>query len=99
MRLSVAFWALAGNGDILLRHNGHKLWYDSTYADGEAAVLDWIDGLGVDSSPLGFLDGTGGNFRRLTYLLRDLADRFCQFLRGGRDGLNVGLGLFGSSCD
>ncbi len=45
--------------DILLRHNGLELWAGSTYADGEAAVVDWIGGLGIDSTPLAFFDGSG----------------------------------------
>lgn len=45
--------------DVLARHNGHELWGASTYGDGEAALLDWYDGLGLDSSPLNFEDGSG----------------------------------------
>ena len=45
--------------DALIRHNGLELWADSSYADGEAAVLDWIQGLGIDSSALAFYDGSG----------------------------------------
>jgi D-alanyl-D-alanine carboxypeptidase len=45
--------------DILSRHNGLELWNGSTYADGEAAALDFVDGLGLDSSNLHFADGSG----------------------------------------
>ena len=45
--------------DDLARHNGLELWAGSSYADGAAAVIDWIEGLGIDSSPLEFYDGSG----------------------------------------
>jgi len=45
--------------DALARHNGHVLGSGSSYAAGEQVVLDWIDGLGIDSSPLAFYDGSG----------------------------------------
>lgn len=45
--------------DALARHNGYELWGASTYADGEAAMLDWFAGLGLDPTPLVFLDGSG----------------------------------------
>jgi len=45
--------------DDLARHNGLELWAGSSYADGEAAVVDWISGLGIDSTPLEFYDGSG----------------------------------------
>jgi hypothetical protein len=45
--------------DVQLRHDGWQLWGASTYDDGEAAVVDWLDGLGVDTSEILFYDGSG----------------------------------------
>ena len=45
--------------DILARHNGWQLWNGSTYADGEAALLDFLGGIGVGTSSLEFYDGSG----------------------------------------
>lgn len=45
--------------DILARHNGWALWHGSTYADGEAAVLDFLSGLGLPTAGIVFNDGSG----------------------------------------
>jgi len=45
--------------DLHARHNGDELWADSSYAGGEAAVVDWLDGLGIDSSQVQLYDGSG----------------------------------------
>lgn len=45
--------------DVQIRHDGWELWGASTYDDGEAAVLDWLDGHGVDTSGIAFYDGSG----------------------------------------
>ena len=45
--------------DILSRHNGYELQSGSDYIEGEAAVLDWISGLGINPGPLNFEDGSG----------------------------------------
>jgi len=45
--------------DAQMRHAGWQLWGGSSYADGEAAVADWLDGLGIDSSTIAFYDGSG----------------------------------------
>jgi D-alanyl-D-alanine carboxypeptidase len=45
--------------DALSRHNGLELWTGSTYADGEAAILDWLAGLGVAAGAVSFFDGSG----------------------------------------
>lgn len=45
--------------DILLHHDGYSLWNGSTYADGAAAVVDWLDGVGIDTTGLDLNDGSG----------------------------------------
>lgn len=45
--------------DILADHDGWELWNGSTYADGEAAALDFLTGLGIDTADVNFDDGSG----------------------------------------
>ncbi len=45
--------------DLHARHNGFELWSDSSYGGGEAAALDWLDGLGIDTTDLELNDGSG----------------------------------------
>jgi len=45
--------------DIHLRHDGWELYGTSSYDAGESALLDWLSGVGVDTSGLVFVDGSG----------------------------------------
>ena len=45
--------------DLHFRHDGFALWGDSSYGGGEAATLDWLDGIGVNTSSMAFADGSG----------------------------------------
>ena len=45
--------------DLHLRHDGWVLRGDSSYAGGEAELLDWLDQIGVDTTGMNFNDGSG----------------------------------------
>ncbi len=45
--------------DLLANHNGWELWSGSSYADGEAATLDFLGDLGIDTTAIHFADGSG----------------------------------------
>lgn len=45
--------------DILADHNGFELWNGSTYADGNEATLDFLQGIGVPTAGVHFEDGSG----------------------------------------
>jgi hypothetical protein len=45
--------------DMQLRHDGFELAGDSSYGGGETAVLDWLDGVGINTAGMAFDDGSG----------------------------------------
>lgn len=45
--------------DILSHHDGYELGGASTYAAGTAAVVDWLAGVGIDTTGLDLNDGSG----------------------------------------
>jgi D-alanyl-D-alanine carboxypeptidase len=45
--------------DVLARHNGYLLGNGSSYDEGAAAVADWLDAVGVDTSGFVLNDGSG----------------------------------------
>jgi D-alanyl-D-alanine carboxypeptidase len=47
------------HADFLLRHLGHKLVGDENYAAGETLVRDWLESIGIDSTGLRMIDGSG----------------------------------------
>lgn len=88
--------------DVLARHSGYELWGGSTYADGTAALFDWLSGLGIPTSDLAFDDGSGlSHGNRAT--ARTIVDLQLEMLRrpsgdAWRNTLAIG-GISGTLAD